>query len=146
MTLRDEIREFAQSAPPPPLAVPTPDLPQWDGQIYVRRVSTGVINNYFRASAKDLEADSRATLVALLACDAAGNRIFNDDDILWLSQSATLGPTIERLYSAGCYHNGLTEENREGWRKNSASTAESGSPCSCAAPSTPASASTSSGS
>jgi hypothetical protein len=145
MSLRDEIREFAQTTPPAPQPVPTPDLPKWDGKIFVRRVSTGVINSYFQALAKDREADARAMLVALLACDETGNRIFNDDDLLWLSTSPALGPTIERLYAAACHYNGLTEENREGWRKNLPSTAGSGSPCSSVAPCPAASDSTLSG-
>lgn len=132
MGLRDDIRQFA-ATPPAPLAVPTPDLPQWDGQIFVRRVSSGVIHNYLAALAED--DDPRAATVALLACDSQGQRIFGDDDTLWLSRSAALGPTVERLYSAGCFHNGLTEANREGWRKNSPGTAGNGSPCSSAAPS-----------
>ncbi len=146
MSLRDEIREFSLATPPAPLAVPTPDLPKWDGKIFVRRVSSGVLAHHFKAIGDDESIDPRAALVALLASDDSGNRIFGDEDVLWLSTSATMGPTVERLYVAACYHNGLTEENREGWRKNSASTAGTGSPCCCAAPSTPDSASTSSGS
>jgi hypothetical protein len=143
MPLRDEIRQYAIATPPAPLPVPTPDLPAWDGQVFVRRVSTGVIQHYYENVTRDKGLDGRAALVALLACDAAGNRIFTDDDVLWLSTSAALGPTLERLYQAGCYHNGLTEENREGWRKNSKGTGGDGSPSSSPDPSTQASVSTS---
>lgn len=144
MSLRDEIREYARTTPPAPLPVPTPDLPKWDGRIFVRRVASGVIHRYLTGLSDD--DDPRAATVALLACDETGNRIFADEDTLWLSTAAALGPTVERLYAAACWHNGLTEANREGWRKNSGSTAESGSPCSSAVPAPPDSASTGSGS
>ncbi len=136
MSFRDDILDYCRETPPAPLAVSTPDLPKWDGKIFVRRVSSSVTGNFFDQVRKDEGIDDRAALVALLSCDEAGNRIFNDDDVLWLSTSSALGPSIERLYVAACYHNGLTQENREGWRKNSASTAGSGSPCSSAVPST----------
>jgi hypothetical protein len=143
MAFRDDfITDLNASPAPAPTPVPTPDLPKWDGKIFVRRVASGVVQNFYRRFAAD-GADTRAAATAWFACDAAGNRIFNDDDVLWLSQTAAMGPTNERIYAAACFVNGLTVENREGWRKNFESTAGSGSPCSSAAPSTPASASTS---
>jgi len=140
MTLRDEIRDYAQRTPPAPLPVPTPDLPRHDGKIFVRRVASGVIHAYIRKL--DDDADPRAATVAILACDESGNRIFNDDDVLWLSTAAALGPTIERLYVAGCFWNGLDESNRSAFRKNLPSMEPSGSPCCSAEPSTPAADST----
>ena len=147
MALRDDIiSNVGGQLPPSPILVSTPDLPKWDGQIFVRRVSSGVIRNLYRSLADDDTIDERALFAAWMACDQSGNRIFNDGDLLWLSQTPAMLPTIERIYAGGCSVNGLTAENREGWKKNSDSTAGTGSPCSSAAPSTPATGSTTSGS
>ena len=144
MTLRDEIiTEVSKSPAPGPFPIPTPDLPKWDGRFFIRRVASGVVQNFFRKFSGKDDSDIAAAAAAWFAADEAGNRIFNDEDVLWLSQSPAMGPTNERLYAAACHYNGLTQENREGWRKNSASTGANGSPCSCAAPSTPVSDSTS---
>ena len=145
MATRDEILTFCNANPPEPLSVPTPDLPAWDGKFFVRRVASGVVRNFYAKFGKADDADVAAAAAAWFACDETGNRIFNDDDVLWLSTSAAMGPTNERLYAAACFYNGLTAENREGWRKNSVSTGESGSRSSCAAPSKQASDSISSG-
>ena len=142
MALRDEIKSFVNAAPMPVMAVPTPELPQWDGQIYVRRVSARALSTHWKDAEDDDSLDERAAFVALVACDKDGSRIFQDEDVLWLSTTPFLMPLVERLYFAGLEHNGLTRENRTAWRKNSKGTGEGGSPSSCAEPSTPATAST----
>jgi hypothetical protein len=143
--LRDDIKKFVADQKPAVLAVPSPELPNWDGQIFVTRVSPLVLEQH-RKNVENDEDNERASFVQLVACDAEGSRIFQEEDILWLSTCAALMPLIERLYWAGREVSGLTDENRESWRKNSKSTGENGSPCSCAAPSLPATDSTSSGS
>ena len=142
MALRDEIKSFIKDAPLPVLAVPTPELPQWDGQIYVTRVCARALASHWKEAEEDDALDERAAFVSLVASDKDGSRIFQDDDVLWLSTTPFLMPLVERLYWAGRQHNGLTEENRTAWRKNSVGTGDGGSPSSCAAPSTPATAST----
>jgi hypothetical protein len=140
MAIRDDIKSFVTSAAPAVLAVPTPEIPQWDGQIFVTRVCPRAINNAFK---DDDPEDERARWVVEVASDAAGSRIFQAEDVLWLSTTPYLSAMVERLYWAGREINGLTAENREGWRKNLPATAASGSPCSSAAPATPATASAS---
>jgi hypothetical protein len=142
MSLREDIRAFAQAARSPVLPVPTPELPQYDGQIGVTRVCARAIASYWKDQEDDEVVDERAGFVVLVACDLDGNKIFQAEDVLWLSTCAALSPMVERLYWAGREHNGLTEENRRAWRKNSASTAGGGSPSSSAAPSPPVSVST----
>lgn len=142
MALRDEIRTFVASAPLPVLAVPTPELPQWDGHIFVTRVAARVLASCWKDTDDENSLDERAALVIHVACDKDGSRIFQPEDVEWLSSTPLLSPMVERLYWAGRHFNGLTEESRTAWRKNSASTGGGGSPSSCAAPSPPASGST----
>lgn len=142
MGLRDEIKKSVAEMPAALLQVPTPELPQWDGQIFVGRVSPRAIASHWKDVDGDNTVDERAAFVVLCACDKDGSRIFQMEDVLWLSTGEQLTPLVERLYWAGRYHNGLTDANRTNWQKNSESTGGGGSPSSCAAPSTPVSAST----
>ena len=142
MSLREDIRAYATATFAPVLMVPTPELPQWDGAIGVARCSPRALANHWQDSDEDEQLDERARFVALAACDAEGNRIFQDGDMLWLSTSALLSPMVERLYWAAREHNGLTEANRKNFRPASAATGGGGSHSSCAGPSTPATAST----
>jgi hypothetical protein len=146
MALRDEIKAFVDGGGKPAvLPVPTPELPQWDGQVYVSRVCARAVADCWRDAAGDdpaAQLDERARFVCRVATDKEGSRIFQEEDVLWLSCAAALGPMVERLYWAGREVNGLTEENRTAWRKNSNGTAGGGSPSCCAGPATPVSAST----
>jgi len=119
-------------AAPVVLAVPTPELPELDGQIFATRVSPRAMSKCWQDSAEEKQIDERARFVVLVACDKDGSRIFEDRDVLWLSTCELLTPMVERLYWAGREVNGLTEENRTAWRKNSSGTAEGGLPSSCA--------------
>jgi hypothetical protein len=135
MAIREEIFADMQSAPAPaPVPMPTPELQKWDGKIFVRRVSSGVVRNFYKKFGGDDALDLSAAATVWFACDEAGNRIFNDDDLMAISANPAFCALNERIYAAACYINGLTEKNREGWRKNSASTAGNGSPSSSAAP------------
>jgi hypothetical protein len=144
MSLREDIRAFAQQAKCPVLMVPTPELPQWDGQIGVTRTTPRMLSKHWKDNDdEDMALDGRVLFVILVACDKDGNQIFDDGDVHWLGTSRVLMPMIERLYYAGLEHNGLTEKNRKDWRKNSEPTAGDGSPSSSAVPSIPATDSTS---
>jgi hypothetical protein len=140
MATRDDIKAFVNNSPMPVLAVPTPELPQWDGQIFVRRVCARALASHWKDAEEDEANDERAAFVSLVASDKDGSRIFQDEDVLWLSTTPLLMPLVERLYWAGRQHNGLTEENRTAWRKNLGGTGDGGLPSSCAAPSKQASA------
>jgi hypothetical protein len=123
------------AAKTPVILVPTPELPKWDGQIGVTRSSLHTIAAGWQNTDAADSLDERAIFVVRVACAEDGNRIFNDEDVLWLSTNAYLAPMIERLYHAGRYVCGLTDENRLSWRKNLPSTGDAGSPSSCAEPS-----------
>jgi hypothetical protein len=142
MALRDEIKSFVKDTIIPVLAVPTPELPQWDGQIYVTRVCARALASHWKDAEEEDALDERAAFVSLVASDKEGSRIFQDEDVLWLSTTPFMMPLVERLYWAGRQHNGLTEENRTAWRKNSPGTGDAGLPSSCAAAQAPATAST----
>ena len=136
MALRDEIKSFVNAAKPQTFPVATPELPQWDGQICVTRVSAHAVADCWHEDNPDDQLDERARFVCLVACDEVGSRIFQEEDVLWLSTCQFLAPIVERLYWAGREVNGLTEENRKAWRKNSPGTGGGGSPSSCAGPAT----------
>ena len=147
MALRDEIKTFVSSQRPAVVPVPTPELPRWDGQTGVTRVCARAVADCWQdADEKEAQLDERARFVALVWVDLAGSRILQDEDVLWLSTSPLLAPMVERLYWAGREVNGLTEENRRSWRKNSGGTGGGGSPSSCAGPAIPDSGSTPTGS
>jgi hypothetical protein len=140
--LRDEIKSYVEKTKCPVMPVPTPDYPQWDGKIFVTRTNQRAIASCWKEAAEDDGVDERAAFVQLVACDSEGSRIFQPEDVLMLSTTPHLTPLVERLYFAGRHFCGLTDENREAWRKNSASTGDAGSPSSCAEQSTPDTAST----
>ncbi len=142
MSMREEIRAAAAAAKTTVVPVPTPELPQWDGKIGVAPASLHTIAAGWQNTDAGDSLDERAIFVVRVACDLDGNRIFNDEDVMWLSTSAFLAPVLERLYAAGRHVCGLTDENRMVWRKNLPSTGGDGSLSSCAEQSTPATAST----
>jgi len=146
--LRDDIKAFVTAQPAAPMPVPTPELPQWDGQIFVARISARRIAGLSQAvDGEDIDQnDERAAFVVECATDSAGSRIFQAEDVAWLSTCQQLSPMVERLYWAARNENGLTYENREGWRKNLPAMAAAGSPSSSAALAQQDTASTSTGS
>lgn len=121
MAIRDQIRQSVDGRKPSVLKVPTPELPEHEGSIAVRRVSARELASHWQTQTDGdgPDPDERARFVVIVACDLEGSRIFEDADVAWLSQTAELTPMIERLYWAGRAHNGLTEENRRAWQKNS---------------------------
>jgi hypothetical protein len=137
MAMRDAMKSYIENEKVPIRAVPTPELPQWDGQIFVTRASSRALATFWKDAEEDGQIDERAGFVVQVAVDRDGSRIFQDEDVPWLSTCAYLTSMVERLYWAGRDHCGLTEENRTAWRKNSECTGGVGSPCSCAAPATP---------
>jgi hypothetical protein len=138
VSLKEDIRAYVLTAKCPVQMVPTPDLPAWDGKIGVTRTTPRMLALHWRDSDdEDNSIDGRVRFMILVACDAEGNLIFTEGDVHWLSTCAVLMPTIERLYYAGLEHNGLTEENRGAWRKNSEATAGVGSPTCSAVPALP---------
>ena len=100
--LRDDIKAFVTAQPAAPMPVPTPELPQWDGQIFVARISARRIAGLSQAvDGEDIDQnDERAAFVVECATDSAGSRIFQAEDVAWLSTCQQLSPMVERLYWA----------------------------------------------
>jgi hypothetical protein len=120
-------------------AVPVPEIPAFDGKIFVHKVSAKELD---AVVAKDDDVNSRARYAALFACDEAGHRLWGDHQVEQIGNKPELLFLIERINYAGRVHNGLTEESRKLVEKNSAGGEESGSPASSAALATPVTAST----
>ena len=134
MSLKDELRATRNAADVPLLAVATPEWPSLDGKLFVRVLSAFEVDAFF--SVKDTEdGNDRAKFVCKVLCDADHNRVLDADDAVWLGQKEV--PVVERIYWAGRLHNGLTEENRQAYLKNSGSAAGGGLVSSSPEPSKP---------
>jgi hypothetical protein len=135
MSLRDDLLASRNASDVPPQ--PGPAVPEWpavDGQLYFRTLAEADL--HVKPARDDEPVDEaifRATIVARVLADSNGNRILRDEDAPALAAKETA--VIERLYHQAREHNGLTEENRRAVRKNSGSTAGSGSLTSSPAPS-----------
>lgn len=145
MALRDELKQVVAETKPRMVPVPCPEFPSLDGKVFAGVVSPRAIAECYRIDDEEDALDERPAFVVRCCCDAEGSRIFQEEDVIWLATTPAMQPFVERCYWAGREVNGLTEENRTAWRKNSASMATSGLPCSSVVPSQANSASTSAG-
>ena len=136
-----------QVAPDPPPAEPEPlplleretilgaqdlpserlDVPEWGGSIYVKSL-TGAERDGFEALIIRKRESNRKTggmsilglkarLVILTACDAAGERLFKDDDIDALN--AKSGAALDRIFQVAQRLSGLSAEDVEELEGNS---------------------------
>jgi hypothetical protein len=138
--LGGEILSFA--APDALRKVPCPEMPAWDGRLFVRRVSAAELDVVV---ARDDDRNSRARYAALFACNENGKRLWFDDQAEQLGDRPGLLWLIERITHYGRTLNGLSDENRKAAEKNFEAAEESGSPGSSAAPATRDTASTGGG-
>jgi hypothetical protein len=127
MALRDDIKAGVSESAPAIIPVPTPEIPKWDGQIFVTSACPRAIANVGREADEAESLDEKAGFVQIVACDSSGSRIWQPEDVLWLSTTAAMQPVVERLYAAGLFVCGLTRESRDAWRKNLPVTAGAGS-------------------
>jgi len=132
MNLREEIKKSRNAADVPPVPFPVPEWPNVDGQLFLRTMTPLEADLLWSGLDED-NPEIRAPFATRVLCDANGQRVLADDDALWLSHKEL--PVIERAYAMGRQVNGLTDENRRGLVKNSAGTADAGSPSSSAGPS-----------
>lgn len=109
--------------------VPCPELPVFDGKVFVRKVSAKELDD---VTADDSAANYRARSAVLFACDASGTRLWRNDQADAVGAKAELLFLVERINHAGRLHNGLTEESRTLTEKNSVGGEASGSPVSSA--------------
>lgn len=98
------------------------EVPEWGGTVYVRTMS-GLDRDEFESTAAQLRASgdlkrlSRALMVASVACDEAGVRLFTLDDLETLA--AKNGLALGRIAQAGIALNKLDEEEVETQAKKS---------------------------
>ena len=102
-------------------AVPTPEWPELDGQLFARKVSAAQKIGFWDASRKN-KASSGAAFVAMMvtmgATDKDGIRAFGDDDFLWLQEKdgeaiGRLAEAIDSLNVLSSYQQGNLEKNSE---------------------------------
>jgi hypothetical protein len=113
MSIRDELLGRRKISPAP-TPVETPEWADQDGAVFVAVESARTFDAYYEAAAKG---NGRAVAVAMFARDAAGNRIFRDEDAAWLGDEPFL--VIDRIYAAAMKINYQTPARREDLEKNS---------------------------
>jgi hypothetical protein len=85
------------------------EVPEWNGSVYVRTL-TG--SERVRLSEILESGDATgAQVVALVAVDEEGNRLFSEDDVDALSEKN--GKALERIVSAAMEWNFVTEDSLE---------------------------------
>lgn len=84
-------------------------VPEWGGSVYVRTLSGAERGPFLKLVLKD-DADA-AEVVALVAVDANGNRLFSDDDVAVLREKSF--KALDRIISAAMKHNATTNESVE---------------------------------
>lgn len=77
---RDEILAKA-SATHPPIPV---DVPEWGGQVYVRRMSVGDVANYHQRIQAADSAKVNAVALSLAVCDENGKQLCSEADLSWI--------------------------------------------------------------
>jgi len=119
-TLRDKLKGRVKS-PARVEPVPTPEWPEFDGQVFVPVVSAKRMDGWYDRLG---DGNSRALYAASFACDAVGNRLFTDEDAGWLGEEPFT--VIDRIFAAGMTLNRSTPAAREELRKNSETATDGG--------------------
>lgn len=135
MALRDQIKQSVTTAKRTLWPVPTPEIPEFDGQVFVTKRAAKVMARLLDAeSATKDTTTAAAQFVVATAVDKDGSPVWQADDVEWLASTDELGPMVSRIAWAGRDINGLLARD---WRKN-APTEGAGSPSSSVEPSIPA--------
>ena len=134
MSILDQILGRTNKAPVP---VATPEWPDLDGRLAVRRLSPQERVEFYSAAGKQ-EANSGAAFVAFVAayCTVTeeGQRAFADPDWKALVGDPGSGAPVERLADAADELNVLSSTARENLKKKSEATPVSG--CTSTSPAT----------
>lgn len=104
-------------------------VPEWGGQVFVRSVDSSVIDAFEARNATDGEKgyeSYRARLVALCACDAAGNKLFTEKNVAMLARKSAA--PVKRLALVAARLNRIGAAEVEDAKKNSASVPSDASP------------------
>ena len=96
-----------------PLAVPTPEWPELDGQVFVRKLTAGELDKFY---AGDNQGNERARFVALVACDENNERQFKDSDVSDIAELPF--DVIDRIAYKGQWFNKMLSDQREEMQKN----------------------------
>lgn len=91
-------------------------VPQWGVDVWVGVMSVGERDQFDLKVFLSESASMRAWLVAMTALDAAGNRIFSDDDVPALTGKS--GAATDPIYMKAVKLNGLEAGSQEDAAKN----------------------------
>jgi hypothetical protein len=130
MTILDQILNRTNKGP---VAVPTPEWPEVDGTLSVRRLSP-MDRVAFDMQAAEQQIPSGAAFVTFVAAwctivTADGSRAFADGEWKTLVDDPGSGGAIERLFETADELNVLTAAARERLKKNSARAGDSETTC-----------------
>jgi hypothetical protein len=107
----------------PTLIEPVP-MPEWGGTVYVRELSAAERDAFEaqqiiakRAVEGSELHDFRAKIIVLSACDADGNRMFDDSEIPAVSKLPV--KELQRLFDAGLRVGAISESEAEAIEENS---------------------------
>ena len=115
MTQRERIQKRKRDAAAvQPVA--TPEWPEDDGLVFARKVSAREMDKWQNRTDPD---NGRGSYAAMVCCDQAGNRIFNDEDASWLGDEPF--GVIDRIFDAGMAFNRCTPAAKVELEKNSGS-------------------------
>ncbi|HEV8642171.1 MAG TPA: hypothetical protein VGV13_13810 [Methylomirabilota bacterium] len=99
-------------------------VPEWGSHVRIRTITAGDRDAFdagtYQVRGKDVQVNRvnlRARLVALCAVDAAGERLFTDEDVAALAAKGARA--IDRLFEAAQRLNGLTQKDIEDLAGNS---------------------------
>lgn len=96
-------------------------IPEWGGQVYVRRLTAAEYDDFENSQIDDdgkpHKDNLRARFAVLVACDAEGCRIFDDEDALILGEKALV--PVDRICDAGLALNKRSKAELESLAKNS---------------------------
>jgi hypothetical protein len=106
--------------------VDTPEWPEVDGTVFVRKVSSkerddweaGIVGDGKKRDLKNL----RARFVVYCACDEIGGLLFDQKDAGWLGDDDA--SVIDRLWDKGRKLSGISDEDNEELVKNSSETTD----------------------
>lgn len=141
------LAERFKAKTPATVPIATPFWPDWDGKVYVRKISAGRARNCSRIAAAEDEASKAGkplpeveywqTLLVGCLCDSAGVLLFPADQVV--EAYVLLGnlnwDDVRPVFNAAAEHNGLTKTAAEQAEKNSEPTPSGDLPSSSAAPS-----------
>ena len=108
MSIRDRVRDADDLSGVQ--AVPTPEWPDLDGELYVRRISARQHEDWINGMPEKEEdrVDTRANFAVFCVCDAEGKLVFTPEDSAMLGGKCA--KVVDRLFTAARDFNGLKDD------------------------------------